>query len=86
MRGVNAVADAVLVGGGDGEDAPAQIGPSTCYAAKTFPAGVPSRSDAELTAMRKRIHAENYGVEAPTRSGTNRTVAACGWLAAPSSG
>ncbi len=44
------------------EDTPAQIAPSTYYAAKTRPASARSRRDAELTAMIKQIHAENYGV------------------------
>jgi putative transposase len=44
------------------EDTPAQIAPSTYYAAKTRPASTRSRRDAELTVMIKHIHAENYGV------------------------
>ncbi len=44
------------------EDTPAQIAPSTYYAAKTRPLSARSRRDAELTAMIKQIHAENYGV------------------------
>jgi len=44
------------------EDTPAQIAPSTHYAAKTRPASARSRRDGELTAMIKQIHAENYGV------------------------
>jgi putative transposase len=44
------------------EDTPAQIAPSTYYAAKTRPASARSRCDAELTVMIVRIHAENYGV------------------------
>lgn len=44
------------------EDTPAQIAPSTYYAAKTRPLSTRSRRDAELTAMIKQIHAENYGV------------------------
>src|SRR3954452_1626980 len=44
------------------EDTPAQIAPSTYYAAKTRPASARSRRDEELTAMIERIHAENYGV------------------------
>ena len=43
-------------------DTPAQIAPSTYYAAKTRPASARSRRDEELTAMIERIHAENYGV------------------------
>ncbi|MBM0226109.1 MULTISPECIES: IS3 family transposase [Micromonospora] len=44
------------------EDTPAQIAPSTYYAAKTRPASARSRRDEELTAVIERIHAENYGV------------------------
>ncbi len=44
------------------EGTPAQIAPSTYYAAKTRTASARSRRDDELTAMIKRIHAENYGV------------------------
>jgi putative transposase len=44
------------------EDTPAQIAPSTYYAAKTRPASARSKRDDELTAMIERIHAENYGV------------------------
>jgi putative transposase len=44
------------------EDTPAQIAPSTYYAAKTRPASARLRRDAELTVMIKQIHAENYGV------------------------
>ncbi|WP_422750528.1 IS3 family transposase [Micromonospora sp. WMMD1219] len=44
------------------EDTPAQIAPSTYYAAKTRPASVRSRRDEELTAVIERIHAANYGV------------------------
>ncbi|MBQ0906363.1 IS3 family transposase [Micromonospora sp. U21] len=44
------------------EDTPAQIAPSTYYAAKTRPASARSRRDEELTAMIERTHAENYGV------------------------
>ncbi|MGW3615435.1 IS3 family transposase, partial [Micromonospora sp. NPDC005163] len=44
------------------QDTPAQIAPSTYYAAKTRPASARSRRDEELTAMIERIHAENYGV------------------------
>ncbi|PSK54498.1 hypothetical protein B0E53_07086 [Micromonospora sp. MH33] len=44
------------------QDTPAQIAPSTYYAAKTRPASARSRRDEELTAMIERIHAANYGV------------------------
>jgi len=44
------------------QDTPAQIAPSTYYAAKTRPASARSRRDDELTVMIERIHAENYGV------------------------
>ncbi len=44
------------------EDTPAQIAPSTYYAAKTRPASARSRRDEELTAAIERIHAQNYGV------------------------
>lgn len=44
------------------EDTPAQIAPSTYYAAKTRPASARSRRDAALIEMIKQIHAENYGV------------------------
>jgi putative transposase len=44
------------------EDTPAQIAPSTYYAAKTRPVSARSRRDAELITMIKQIHAENYGV------------------------
>jgi putative transposase len=44
------------------EDTPAQIAPSTYYAAKTRPASARSRRDVELIEMIKQIHAENYGV------------------------
>jgi putative transposase len=44
------------------EDTPAQIAPSTYYATKTRPASARSRRDAELTALIKQIHAENYSV------------------------
>ena len=44
------------------QDTPAQIAPSTYYAAKTRPASARCRRDEELTAMIERIHAENYGV------------------------
>ncbi|PWR07557.1 hypothetical protein DKT69_34645, partial [Micromonospora sicca] len=39
------------------EDTPAQIAPSTYYAAKTRPASARSRRDEELTAVIERIHA-----------------------------
>ena len=44
------------------ESTPAQIAPSTYYAAKTRPASARSRRDATLIEMIKEIHAENYGV------------------------
>jgi len=44
------------------EGTPAQIAPSTYYAAKTRPASARSRRDEELTAMIEQVHAENYGV------------------------
>ncbi|GGM68058.1 putative transposase for insertion sequence element IS986/IS6110 [Micromonospora sonchi] len=44
------------------EDTPAQIAPSTYYAAKTRPASARSRRDEELTAMIEQVHAANYGV------------------------
>jgi putative transposase len=44
------------------EDTPAQIAPSTYYAAKTRPASARSRRDTALIEMIKKIHAENYGV------------------------
>jgi putative transposase len=44
------------------EGTPAQIAPSTYYAAKTRPASARSRRDEELTAMIEQIHADNYGV------------------------
>ncbi|MBB3101640.1 putative transposase [Actinoplanes campanulatus] len=43
-------------------DTPAQIAPSTYYAAKTRSASPRSRRDEELTRLIKQIHAENYGV------------------------
>ncbi|MFC5001931.1 IS3 family transposase [Dactylosporangium cerinum] len=44
------------------EGTPAQIAPSTYYAAKTRPVSARSRRDEELTVLIKQIHAENYGV------------------------
>jgi putative transposase len=44
------------------EDTPAQIAPSTYYAAKARPASARSRRDTVLIEMIKQIHAENYGV------------------------
>lgn len=44
------------------EDTPAQIAPSTYYAAKIRPISARSRRDGELTALIKQVHAENYGV------------------------
>lgn len=44
------------------EDTPAQIAPSTYYAAKTRPASARTVRDIELTATIKQVHEENYGV------------------------
>ena len=44
------------------QDTPAQIAPSSYYAAKTRPVSARSRRGSELTEMIRRIHAENYGV------------------------
>jgi putative transposase len=44
------------------QDTPAQIAPSTYYAAKTRSASARTRRDDELTFVIERIHAENYGV------------------------
>ena len=44
------------------EDTPAQIASSTYYAAKTRPASARSWRDAEMTALIRQIHAENYAV------------------------
>lgn len=44
------------------EGTPAQIAPSTYYAAKTRSASSRSRRDSDLTEMIKLIHQENYGV------------------------
>jgi putative transposase len=44
------------------EDTPAQIAPSTYYAAKTRPVSARSRRDQELTAVITDIHEDNYGV------------------------
>jgi putative transposase len=44
------------------ESTPAQIAPSTYYAAKTRPASTRSQRDRELTDTIQRIHADNYGV------------------------
>jgi putative transposase len=44
------------------EGTPAQIAPSTYYAAKTRPASVRSLRDSELTELIEQIHADNYGV------------------------
>ncbi len=44
------------------QDTPAAIAPSTYYATKTRPVSARCRRDEELTALIKRIHAENYGV------------------------
>jgi putative transposase len=44
------------------QDTPAQIAPSTYYAAKTRPASARARRDQELSAVIEQIHADNYGV------------------------
>ena len=44
------------------EDTPAQIAPSTYYAAKTRPASARSRRDEQLTATIEQIHEDNYDV------------------------
>jgi putative transposase len=44
------------------QDTPAQIAPSTYYAAKTRPTCARTVRDHELTGMIERVHAENYGV------------------------
>jgi putative transposase len=44
------------------QDTPAQIAPSTYYAAKTRPASARSRQDEKLTVLIKQVHAANYGV------------------------
>jgi len=44
------------------EDTPAQIAPSTYYAAKTRPASPRSIRDNTLTEKIEQIHADNYGV------------------------
>jgi putative transposase len=44
------------------EDTPAQIAPSTYYAAKTRPASARSMRDSELTATIEQIHTDNYAV------------------------
>jgi putative transposase len=44
------------------EGTPAQIAPSTYYAAKTRPVSARSQRDDELTVLIKRVHTENYGV------------------------
>jgi putative transposase len=44
------------------ESTPAQIAPSTYYAAKTRRASARSLRDSALTALIEQIHAENYGV------------------------
>jgi putative transposase len=44
------------------ESTPAQIAPSTYYAAKTRPASARSRRDEQLTATIEQIHQDNYGV------------------------
>jgi putative transposase len=44
------------------QDTPAQIAPSTYYAAKTRPVSARSRRDEQLTVVIEQIHADNYGV------------------------
>ncbi|KUL38581.1 IS3 family transposase [Actinoplanes awajinensis] len=44
------------------EDTPAQIAPSTYYAAKTRPASARTVRDRQLTETITQIHADNYGV------------------------
>src|SRR3954464_2660152 len=44
------------------ESTPAQIAPSTYYAAKTRPASSRTVRDKELTAKIEQIHADNYDV------------------------
>jgi putative transposase len=44
------------------EDTPAQIAPSTYYAAKTRPASTRSLRDSELTGLIEQVHADNYAV------------------------
>ena len=44
------------------EHTPAQIAPSTYYAAKTRPASARSVRDEQLTATIERIHEDNYSV------------------------
>jgi putative transposase len=44
------------------EDTPAQIAPSTYYAAKTRPACARAIRDGELTEMIEQVHADNYDV------------------------
>jgi putative transposase len=44
------------------ESTPAQIAPSTYYAAKTRPASARSVRDTEVTSLIERIHRENYDV------------------------
>lgn len=68
------------------QDTPAQIAPSTYYAAKTRPASFRSRRDEELAVMIERIHAANYGVYGPARSGTSCTARVSRWPGAPSNG
>src|ERR1700754_3643587 len=43
-------------------DTPAQIAPSTYYAAKTRPASARSRRDEQLSVVIEQIHRENYSV------------------------
>ena len=69
------------------EDTPAEIAPSTYYAAKTRPASARSRRDEELTALIGRIHTEETTASTgPARSGTSCTARQCQWPGAPSSG
>ena len=44
------------------EQTPAEIAPSTYYAAKSRPASARTARDRELTATIKRVHEDNYGV------------------------
>ena len=58
------------------ESTPAQIAPSTYYAAKTRPASARTVRDTELSALIERIHRENYDVYGARKSGTSCTAAA----------
>ncbi len=44
------------------EQTPAEIAPSTYYAAKSRPESARTARDRELTATIKRVHKDNYGV------------------------